>query len=157
MPSDFDGRRKGDLNSNRVFSEIQRLNVFGLIETRQRTIFHIPGSAKEERLRRTREGVYSTREDFRIDHWGKHYVEFEIRDKELLARVEDLVRSRQNVVLNHLLEMAQAYPEDPFMTTSENPKVMSRVMRLREFYLRSRKISEEIRQAGGCAMIFRLK
>jgi len=153
LPKEFSSHA-GHLSSNRVFSEIQRLNVFGLVETRQRTILHIPGSAKEEELRRTREGVYSTREDFRIGQWGKHYVEREIRSAELLDKARDLVEIRQNPAIPHLSRMANAYPQD---TISANIHPESfRILLLKKFYEEARKTASKIRRFKSCMMIFRL-
>jgi HD superfamily phosphohydrolase len=144
LPKELQQRHRVD--GNRVFSEIQRLNVFGLVETRQRPTFHIPGSPMSSGTRRTREGVYGTREDFRISHWGKHYVETEISEK-LRKRIMKLIKTRQGNVLSLLEQMAMAHPQEP----SEG----SRVESLERFFAESTRIARQISDLGGCVMIFR--
>jgi HD superfamily phosphohydrolase len=145
VPREF--HQKGKVDANRIFSEIQRLNVFGLVETRQRPTFHDPASPISSGTRRTRTDIYGTREDFRISHWGKHYVETIIGNPERKARICSLIEARQKRVRPFLEQMALAYPLEP--TNG------SRVIVLRKFFAESATISREISSRGGCVMIFR--
>jgi HD superfamily phosphohydrolase len=136
-----------EVDSNRVFSEIQRLNVFGLIETRQRPLFHAKLRSRPE-TRRTRAEVYATREEFRISHWGKHYVEQEIADESLKERVKNLIYKRQNAVERPLYSIARIYPLEPQGQSREDV--------LKHFYNQSSHLARQIGRLKGCVMIFHL-
>jgi HD superfamily phosphohydrolase len=136
-------------DANRIFSEVQRLNVFGLIETRQRAIFQYSEKSRSRQIQRTRDEVYSTREDFRISPWGKYYVENELTEEER-GQIRELIMHRQGQqeVQNLLLKMATLYPTD-FVTSSS-----SRLEDLDEFHRQWHLAATKIHQKGGCAMIF---
>ncbi|MFY9826608.1 MAG: HD domain-containing protein [Thermoanaerobaculia bacterium] len=155
LSTEFRGSLKKTLDSNRVFTEIQRLNVFGLIETRQRAIFHEPGGPTDKFIRRTREAVYGTREDFRIGQWGKLYVEAEIQPPALLEPVRRMVDARQNKAKALLQLMADAFPQE------RAPLGMGLAWPWREevnrrFEREAAKIAVEIQKCRACVMIFRL-
>lgn len=143
------------VNSNKVFSEIQRLNTLGLIETRQRPTFHLPnpsGSAAKKGRGRTREKVYSTREDFRISHWGKHYVETELLCQGATVDiVKKRIEDRQDKVLDLLQKMAAVNPQEEML----GPGGRSRIVALEKFFEESAGIARQIGKKGGCVMIFR--
>ncbi|HEV7670644.1 MAG TPA: HD domain-containing protein [Thermoanaerobaculia bacterium] len=134
------------VDANRAFSEIQRLNVFGLVETRRRPTFHNPNIKLGSGSRRTRVDVYGTREDFRLSHWGKHYVETEISEAHI-KQIAELVKMRQGKVLHLLEELENVYPQ--------SPESGSRVVAMERFFVESSRIARKISELGGCIMIFR--
>lgn len=151
-------RSDGALNSNRVFNEVQRLKVFGLMETRRNPIFHhLPGISKPQpKLQRTRYGVYSTTTDFRISVWGKHYVEREI-NKRAVTEIKQYVRQLQGQALvRRSLETIGKRSwklVEHFENTSGRA---SRLGSLNRFRSDVEEASSKIRARGGCPMIFSL-
>jgi HD superfamily phosphohydrolase len=152
LPGEFHGPVEGSIDSNRVFSEIQRLNVFGLIETRMRSIFHEPGDPTTKYIRRTRDGVYGTREDFRISQWGRLYVEAEIEEGQR-HWVQERIYERQDEVLPHLKRIAEIYPKEHM---PGRRSAAARFADLVGFYDEALQIADEVREGGGCMMVFRL-
>jgi len=143
-----EGSRWGD--ANRIFTEIQRLEVFGLVESRRRTIYQSTDKPGSQFVRRTRERVYTTREDFRISVWGKEYVAQEI-DAKRLAAVREIVKRRQDGVFRDLRELSRLYSEVR-MTSRSGSAVTTE--QLNSFYLNAARVALSIKRKGGCAMIF---
>ncbi|MDX1501008.1 MAG: HD domain-containing protein [Thermoanaerobaculia bacterium] len=157
LPSRFQLAGRGPLEerrlANRVFSEIQRLNAYGLIETRRRPLFHSSEDVGKKGTDRTRSGTYSMREDFRLGVWGRDYLRCAVA-REVLAVVESLVEERQSRIRCELAEMAEIYGMELQAKSgldTEGGLLTERVMR---FHRRWSELEGRLWDLGGCAMIF---
>lgn len=142
------------VDENRIFSEIQRLNVFGLIETRRRPIRNELERDRPFALQRTRDDVFSTREDFRISSWGRMYLESEMHSGDF-ERLRSLVNEKQNSILPQLKILAEAYRKErhPMMRETNGKRVPhSEGATMRAW----KRVALKLRDQGGCAMIFTL-
>lgn len=144
------------VNANRVFTELQRLEVFGLIETRRNPIFHNWPEENAPPFGRTRFGVYSKRKDFRISNWGRYYVEAEICES-ARDRIRTLVTMRQE--REEVLQALRSVGEK-FWALSERydpgQHVQTRLARLNEFSTEVEHAADQIRLSRGCPLIFSL-
>lgn len=140
------------LNVNRVFKELNRLEVYGLIETRRSSIFHSRKAGWA--FRRTRHGIYSVRKDFRINAWGGHYVEREICE-ETKKMIWEVIRRRQERIRDLLQAVGRKYRE-AIERYDADVSADDRLESLERFHRDLEEICVKIRKAGGCSMIFAL-
>jgi HD superfamily phosphohydrolase len=128
----------------RVFSQIQRLAAFGLILTRSNSMMN---RERGKDTKATRAKVYSTREEIRINTWGRSYVEGEI-EPELLGRISSTIRDKQGIC-----RAAQMLLSDLYMAL-DRPEVGSSFADLDRLEGRRNDCAGDIHRLGGCAMTF---
>jgi HD superfamily phosphohydrolase len=131
----------------KVFSQIQRLAAFGLIITRMNN--EINAGPRQRGSGATRTAVHSTREEIRINAWGRHYVEREIEKERVRVLREEVLR-RQRSQDARLQVMAQIYG----ILEAPGRRTRGRALAVAEGDRERHDQALAIHKGGGCAMTF---
>ncbi len=131
------------VRSLRVFSEIQRLAAFGLVLTRSNTAIREGGADRET----TRNRVHSTREEIRLNVWGRYYVANEMAPT--VPKIEDL-----STVIVERQERCEDLQEQLCGQYTELNSVGLVAARIARIEKQITQCAEAIHRAGGCAMVF---
>ena len=131
-----------------IFSQIQRLAAFGLVLVRANSVIN---TRRDSHSRATRTRVYSTREEIRINTWGRFYVEREIAPRQL-ACLREAIDRRQTPIVPSLKKMSVHYTDldAPSLKRYRTSKPLA------DLEARRGALARKIHNEGGCAMTFSL-
>jgi hypothetical protein len=129
----------------RIFSQIQRLAAFGLILTRSNSSINRRPRGGESGA--TRFGVHSTREEIRINTWGRCYVENEVA-AEHIEGIRRIVACRQKEMRTAQHRLSTLYMQ---FDAPPSPMTLSDLGRIERQRL---KLAQAIHDGRGCALTF---